>query len=141
MHETQGDLFGDFENRSKSKNILNIESQFEILWRTYPEKIKGSKKMALKAFIKALKVADLDEMLRAIESIKIQKFEEKANGLSVARWPHLSTWLNQERFNDEVPTRSEIQKYALSLGRKPTDEEIFRRINESCLERNERDLS
>lgn len=82
----------------KEKNIKKEKQElFDRFWNAYPRKV--SKQTALRAFIK-LNVDDvlLDKMLKAIE---IQK---KSDQWQEERFiPHPSTWLNQERWNDEPP--------------------------------------
>ena len=72
---------------------------FERFWQAYPEK-KG-KRAAEAAFAKAIKRGTIDQMLWAID-------DAKANS---RKWlegfiPNPTTWLNQDRWNDEHSTRS-----------------------------------
>lgn len=76
---------------------------FETFWRAYPRRIgKGA---ARKAFDKAIHLADLPTMLRAIEAYK--RFKP-----SWQDFCHPSTWLNGERWSDEWDQPSKPRNYA-----------------------------
>lgn len=71
----------------------------EVFWPAWPH--KTSKKDALKAF---LKIRPSKELLdRMLESIALHKVSNESwrDGFI----PHAATWLNGERWNDEVPQR------------------------------------
>lgn len=85
------------KNNNKNNNISSddeFESYFEILYQDYPRKIgKGAARKALKA---ALKKTDIQNLFE-----KILAFSIEAEGKEERFIPHMATWLNQERWEDE----------------------------------------
>lgn len=76
-----------------------IEEPFDTFWREYPRKVgKGA---ARKSFEKAMKKTDLKTILDAVEAQRQSSQWTKDNGQFI---PHPATWLNQERWADEVQT-------------------------------------
>lgn len=71
------------------------EQQFEVFWSKYPKKV--AKSTAKKAFEKVS--APLETLLTAIERQKCSEQWSKDNGQFI---PNPATWLNQERWNDEL---------------------------------------
>ena len=83
-------------NENINVNIVNIDL-FNKLWVRYPRKI--NKKVALDAFNKLNPDAELVEvMLKAINKARTWKRWEDEKYI-----PHFSTWLNQRRWEDEIP--------------------------------------
>lgn len=76
-------------------NINGGDVDFSELWTAYPRKV--GKAAALKAWKKA-KLPPLRELLTALE-------KQRANWSDPQFIPHLSTWLNGRRWEDEVSTR------------------------------------
>ena len=72
---------------------------FEQFWRAYPRRI--GKGVARRAFAKAIVKTTLAAMIAAIQWQRTQPQWLKDGGQFI---PHPSTWLNQERWDDE-PTR------------------------------------
>ena len=84
------------DNINININITNIDL-FNKLWIRYPRKI--NKKVALDAFNKLNPDAELVElMLAAINKARTWKRWEDEKYI-----PHFSTWLNQRRWEDEIP--------------------------------------
>ena len=90
-------------NDSKNINIVNIDL-FNTIWKRYPR--KENKQAAYKAFEKLKPDMELiDTIKKAIEKSRRWK-----------RWndpqfiPHFSTWLNQRRWEDEIP-ESELSSF------------------------------
>lgn len=76
------------------------DAEFETFWQHYPHRIaKGAARLA---FVRALRKTTLDVILAALESYKKHKPEDRA-------WCHASTWLNQERWEDEWETPATIK--------------------------------
>lgn len=69
---------------------------FEIFWKAYPRKV--NKKEALSSWKKA-RLPAIDFILSAIDRHKKSDQWIHDNGKYI---PHPSTWLNQERWNDEI---------------------------------------
>lgn len=98
----------EIENRdrekSKSKNTIahpevSVVSDFDAFWSVYPRKVgKGA---ARKSFEKAMKKTDLKTILDAVEAQRQSPQWTRDDGQFI---PHPATWLNQERWADEVQT-------------------------------------
>lgn len=86
------------ESKAAKQEQIALEGDFNFFWTIYPKK-KG-KKEALKAYLKARKKASRDELLEALREVKSKEWKSK----ELQYVPHASTWLNQERWNDEVQT-------------------------------------
>src|SRR3990167_238199 len=83
------------------------EENFEKFWTEYPKKI--AKKEAKKVFIKVCPI-DKTELMAGLAKWKKSEQWTKDKGRFI---PHPTTWLNQERWNDEVEIKTEINsKYA-----------------------------
>jgi len=81
----------------ETNKAISKDSNFEIFWKAYPR--KTNKGFAKKVFDK-LKPSDelLQKMLHAIEVQKRSVWQDK----DPQYIPHPSTWLNGERWEDEV---------------------------------------
>lgn len=100
------------KEKEKTKEKENITSpptpsegadeRFEKFWSVYPKKIgKGA---ALKAFKKIKPSAELlQTMVNAVEAQKQSQQWTKDNGQFI---PNPATWLNQERWNDELEVKN-----------------------------------
>lgn len=103
-------------DKSKSKNTLAhpevsgvvIEEPFDTFWREYPRKTgKGD---ARKKFVKALTKTSFQNIMDALARVKETDQWRKDGGAFI---PYPATWLNQERWDDEVQTAnrySDIQR-------------------------------
>jgi hypothetical protein len=75
-----------------------LQQQFSRFWELYPRKV--AKPTALKAFTK---VSPSEELFgRIIQAIETQKLSDQWTRDEGKFIPHPATWLNQERWNDEV---------------------------------------
>ena len=97
---------------SKSISNKELEEEFEIIWKEYPN--KKSKANALKSYIKARKKGTTKEevMIGLDNYIKYIKIEKVAPQYI----KHGSTWFNQECWNDDYsikrePTTGDIAEY------------------------------
>lgn len=93
--------YDTFENRTlKNTNIKNtkeeyIQSDFQLFWEVYPRKVgRGA---AQKAFVKALKIASISQILSGAKN-----YAKNDNLPEMQFIPHAATWLNQERWDDVV---------------------------------------
>ena len=114
------------QSKTKAKTKTNIippisprgtrrtDAEFEILWNAYPTKV--GKQPARKAFDK-VKVP-VETLVAAIDRQKYSSQWSKDGGQYI---PNLSTWLNQERWNDELPTGNE--KPGWEDGRRQLDDD------------------
>lgn len=87
------------ERRGEEKRIDKKEKyikEFLKFWNEYPE--KKSKPTALKAFQKAMTKTSIENILTGLEAYKKHKPID-------IQFAHASSWLNQERWNDEYETK------------------------------------
>jgi phage replication O-like protein O len=104
---TDSDLPSPKENTKENRNPhtptsggLSIDDSFNQIWKIYPKKV--SKAAAKKAFQKIKPNKELfDTMIKAIETHSSSRDWTKENGQYI---PHLSTWLNNKRWEDELVT-------------------------------------
>ena len=92
------------ESKSESESNPNTSraSAFDAFWKAYPK--KSGKGAAEKAFSKLPAPASLlPKMLEAIELQKQSIQWQKENGQFI---PNPSTWINQRRWEDELPQAS-----------------------------------
>lgn len=99
IHENINDKIK--ENIPSPLHQNDVDLMFAKFWKAYPKKV--NKAYARKCFAKAIKKVSLDTLLSAIENQKQSVNWMKSNGQFI---PDASTWLNNERWDDEV----EIQK-------------------------------
>ena len=88
----------------KTANDENLELSFNEFWNAYPRKV--NKKEAKQKWFKA-KLPDLPIILKALENQKQTESWQKNEGKYI---PHPTTWLNQERWNDEVTSSTPVIK-------------------------------
>jgi hypothetical protein len=97
----------DINKKNKEINVL-----FERFWSAYPRHV--AKQEALKRFEKLNPSEELLEtMLKAIEKQKGSEQWTKDNGQYI---PHPSTWLNQSRWEDELPAAGASGKIVNAQG-------------------------
>jgi predicted phage replisome organizer len=89
---------GNVSARNQAEVISYEETAFNEFWSAYPKKV--NKKGCYKSFckIKNLK-EEMPLILEALERFKASKGWQKDNGQFI---PHPTTWINQERWKDEV---------------------------------------
>lgn len=95
----ESEIESESESESESEKRKAHERRFNEFWTAYPRKV--SKPAARKAFDK-VKPDDelLKTMLTAIEKQKLSDQWTKDNGQYI---PHPATWLNNQRWLDELP--------------------------------------
>jgi hypothetical protein len=98
------------EDRSKNKEYIKpystIEEAFESFWNEYPNR-KGKGK-AREAFKKAIKKTGISTMVEAVRKQRQGSQWKKDEGRYI---PYPATWLNQERWEDEVDTNGDGTGY------------------------------
>jgi DNA-binding transcriptional ArsR family regulator len=95
MNNLVSNNLGNITNNTSSKDDGQLEYFFEELWSWYPRKVgKGQAKKALKG---ALKKVTFDDIYHPLIEY-VETLEEKDKQFI----PHLATWLNGERWADEV---------------------------------------
>ena len=79
----------------KSSKDDRLDYVFNEIWDLYPRKVgKGAARNALKAAFKKHDEADI--------RVAIYDYVKTLDGQDPKYIPHLATWLNQERWADEV---------------------------------------
>ena len=87
-----------------------LQRRFDSFWKAYPKKVgKGA---AEKAFAKAKPDDTLTEkMLSAVEAAKRSSQWRKDGGQYI---PNPATWLNQKRWDDELPEEAQMMQPTLA---------------------------
>jgi len=84
----------------EGKEHASVDAGFDAFWQAYP--LKKSKKDAVKAWAKIKPNEHLaGKILQAVQRAMTSEDWTKDGGRYI---PHASTWLNGERWNDEVQT-------------------------------------
>lgn len=92
------------KKQNKELNELQ-EKQFDKFWQAYPRKV--SKKQAQKSWKKINPSLELfEKILKALEMVKQTEQWKKDNGKFI---PYPATWLNQERWTDEINMMQDIK--------------------------------
>ena len=88
--------------RKENKLNKNIQEQFDSLWEAYPK--KSNKKPAFKSFTKINPDDDLfKKIMDGLNRAKKSDQWKKDNGQFI---PMASTWLNNERWEDEIDSQA-----------------------------------
>lgn len=96
--------------RGERARAREREADFEQLWAAYPRKV--GKEAARKAFAK-LKSVDVQTLIAAIEAQKQSRQWQDTQFV-----PHLSTWLNQGRWTDEItPMTTQTSAKSPAIGK------------------------
>ena len=90
-------------NRGTNRSTIRKkdEESFDRFWSAYPK--KQGKQDAFKAYKKASSKADEETLIKALEAWKQSEQWQKEKGRYI---PLASTWLNGERWNDELEITS-----------------------------------
>lgn len=83
--------------RAAADREKRLADEFEAWWRVWPRKV--GKADARKSYLRARRSATA-EKLRDSANVQVQAWADAAKDIEFI--PHAATWLNQERFNDEV---------------------------------------
>ena len=95
----------------KSNSNKDINHQFEKFWKAYPRKV--AKKTALRAWTKLNPDQNLfNDIIGGLEDYKKTQAWQKDGGSFI---PHPTTFLNQERYYDEIVPQKEIQQRPVRL--------------------------
>lgn len=111
--KTQASAEYEIENESigTKKTKKPTVTGFETFWSAYPRKV--AKPNALKAFEKIQPDESLlNKMLKAIESAKTSHQWTKDGGQFI---PHPATWLNAQRWADEVPAPHQARERKINI--------------------------
>lgn len=83
------------DKKKREENSLTLPDGFVVFWELYPRKI--AKPAALKAWRSAVKRADSDTILGGLR-LQLGELCAREKGFV----PHPATWLNQDRWQDQV---------------------------------------
>lgn len=102
--QKENDSFSSNTIKQETKNKA-IKKQFDKFWQAYPRKV--SKKEAQKSWKKINPSLELfEKILKALEMVKQTEQWKKDNGKFI---PYPATWLNQERWTDEIKMMQNIK--------------------------------
>lgn len=105
-------------HQNKNKNKEENKELFNEFWTAYPKKV--GKQVALRSFDKLnVNREMLDKMLEAIKKQKGSNQWQDSQYI-----PNPSTWLNQERWNDELP-KAKTKAYGNYMQREPVANDRF----------------
>lgn len=108
-----------FKEKEKDKEYKDIppksprgySDEFLKFWEIYPR--NDAKQDAYKAFNKAIKNTTLDTLIKSVQAFKNTESWQRDEGKYI---PYASTWLNKERWKDELdadePEEKETAPYA-----------------------------
>lgn len=103
---------------SKDSNTTSPSGDdgFKDFWSAYPRKV--GKPVAHKAYVKALTKANREAIMKGLEVWATSSDWAKDDGQFI---PHASTWLNQERWNDEPrkATAAKVDRFTKETTDKP----------------------
>ena len=97
---------------------------FSDLWDMYPRKV--NKRMAQKSFERLNQL----EQAQAVEAMPNHLKYWKTQNTDLCFYPHLSTWLNQYRFEDEIVIEEPKQNKRPELPWYSSEELTIRKANE-----------
>lgn len=114
------------KKQNKELNELQ-EKQFDKFWQAYPRKV--SKKEAQKSWKKINPSLELfEKILKALEMVKQTEQWKKDNGKYV---PYPATWLNQERWTDEI---NMMQDNKMAIKEEQKTKPVYYPVCENMLE-------
>ena len=121
------------EDTSKKEKAKQLDSDFEALWKLYPNK-KGKAK-AKKAYIKAIKDGVTNKEIQ--DGIVAYTKEIKAKNTNKEYIKHGSTWFNNRAWEDEYDTTpTQPKRYGQSSYQEPVPEHM----QAKAIEENDIDL-
>lgn len=111
-----------FKKRKKIADAQNIQKQFDLFWSAYP--LKKNRKGA-EAKFKAIdfKKNSFDQIMASLEKHKMSFDWTKDEGKYI---PHPTTWINGERWNDEVRQQSFVKPQLQKQSRDDAWAEYYR---------------
>lgn len=96
---------GSNTNTSSGVRVTPIDPTFDVFWQAYPRRIgKGAARVS---FERAKKLASVNEIIQAARAFSQLCQEERREKRYI---PHPATWLNQERWEDDIEGEREEQQ-------------------------------
>ena len=138
-NDTRGGPKNDTLIRANIKQSqLTIEIQasenFDTFWSIYPRK-KGKAEAKL-AFNKALKKTGAETIL---SGVKIYALEREGQEMEFTAWA--STWLNQERWEDEPDTQTVKPKFERFLTKREIDDQRTKEAFQTIQQQTQKELT
>ena len=134
--ESKYESESESESEAESKARAHETSRFEEFWEAYPR--HESKQAARKAFDK-IKPDDqlFAKMLEAIAAWKESEQWQEDGGRFV---PHPSTWLNQKRWEDEMPVRKSAKKADKTVTAQQYQQRDYSEVNKQYRDELDREM-
>jgi hypothetical protein len=114
-------------NKNTRELENNINNLFEHFWQIYPRKI--AKGAAKKAFVKAVKKVDAVEIIS-----KAVQYSEKSDLPEMQFIPHPSTWLNQERWTDDMSANGQKNSTTIASDILQRSKDLSKLLNQQQIE-------
>jgi len=92
--------YSDTNNKKKEIIIKKITQDFNQFWETWPKNRRMVKSTAFTSFQKKYEQKKLPKINILIQILELHKKQDQ--WLNEKYIPHPTTWLNQERWNDEI---------------------------------------
>ena len=119
------------ENIKENDTRAREEERFAKFWAAYPR--KEAKQTAKKAFEKLNPTEELlQEMLKAVERFKTSAQWQEEGGRFI---PYPATWLNQRRWEDELPKAADHKKPVVAQDYEQRDYSVADETMEEVLAR------
>lgn len=94
-----------------NKTLISI--LFKALWDSYPKEGRKASNKAMASFLKINPTDGSSEfILERLEAQKNEKALCAKKGVFCASWRHITTWINQRGWEDEILTDEEIERLA-----------------------------
>lgn len=87
------------KDKKEKKSMVN----FDGFRKAYPGRKRGLE-TEFENFTRKFDLSVIDLLLPALEAQRANREVLKAKGEFVPQWPMLQTWINQERWTEEIPT-------------------------------------
>lgn len=114
-YEYEDEIEDEIKVKGTKKRMTYDDPGFQAFWSAYPK--KEAKVSALKAFEKVNPDRVLlSQMIGAIEERRKTEQWQKDGGQFI---PNPTTWLNQRRWEDELPKAQKQENYGLPAGYRP----------------------
>lgn len=95
-------------NAGPDEDFNDFSKAFDRFWIEYP--VKASKKRARDVFIRKVRNYDPREIIVALRAQKAEREQRQKYNLFTPNWPHPTTWLNGERWDDYIMSPEDIKK-------------------------------
>lgn len=125
------------EPKKKPKKPISLKSydlEFDMFWKEYP-RTKG-KQVAKKAFIKAAEKTDPQIIISGAKTYALEREGQEIQYTLLA-----STWLNQQRWEDELELRTERPKQERFLTKREIDDQRTKEAFQTIQQQTQKELT